>query len=85
MAFNIKNEEAHKLARQLAKMTGETMTQALIKALRAQIERTRKERGAGGLAERLMKISRECAPLWKEPYRSTDHGDLLYDEKGLPK
>ena len=23
--------------------------------------------------------------LWKEPYRSMDHGDLLYDEKGLPK
>jgi antitoxin VapB len=37
------------------------------------------------LAKRLLDIAKECAPLFKEPYRSTDHGDLLYDEKGLPK
>ena len=37
------------------------------------------------LPERLLKIGRECAPLWKEPYRSADHGELLYDDKGLPK
>jgi antitoxin VapB len=40
---------------------------------------------AGELAERLLKIRRECAPLWKKPYRSMEHGDLLYNEKGLPK
>jgi antitoxin VapB len=37
------------------------------------------------MVERIMKIAEECGPLWKEPYRSIDHGDLLYDEKGLPK
>jgi antitoxin VapB len=37
------------------------------------------------LAERLLEIGRECAAHLKEPYRSIDHGDLLYDEKGLPK
>jgi len=34
---------------------------------------------------RLASIGEECAPLFKEPYRSIEHGDLLYDEKGLPK
>jgi antitoxin VapB len=44
-------------------------------------------RGAkqGGLAERLLKIGRECASHMKEPYLSIDHGEMLYDEKGLPK
>jgi hypothetical protein len=37
------------------------------------------------LAERLLEIGRECAAHVKEPYRSIDHGELLYDEKGLPK
>jgi hypothetical protein len=37
------------------------------------------------LAERLLEIGRECAAHFKEPYRSIDHGDLLYDKNGLPK
>ena len=35
--------------------------------------------------ERILKIGRECAAHFREPYKSVDHGDLLYDEKGLPK
>jgi len=30
-------------------------------------------------------IGKECAPLFREPYLFIDHGELLYDEKGLPK
>ena len=33
----------------------------------------------------LLAIGLECAERLKEPYRSIDHGDLLYDERGLPK
>ena len=84
MSLNIKNEETHRLVRQLARLTGESMTAAVDKAIRERLERVRDTKN-GGLAERLLKIGRECAPLWKEPFRSTDHGDLLYDEKGLPK
>jgi antitoxin VapB len=83
MSLNIKNEQTHRLVRQLAKLTGESMTAAVDKAVRERLERVRVTKK--GLAERLLKIGRECAPLWKEPYRSMDHGDLLYDEKGLPK
>ena len=35
-----------------------------------------------GLAERLLAIGQDCAPRLQEPFRSADHGDLLYDENG---
>jgi antitoxin VapB len=84
MSLNIKNEETHRLVRQLANLTGESMTAAVDNAVREKLERVRST-DKTGLAERLLKIGRECAPLWKEPYRSMEHGDLLYDEKGMPK
>ena len=44
----------------------------------------RRERGAG-LAERILKIGKDCAAHVTEPYRTIDHGELLYDEKGMPR
>jgi antitoxin VapB len=84
MSLNIKNKETHRLARQLSKLTGESMSTAVTTAVKERLQRVQKD-PKEGLAERLMKIAKECAPLWKEPYKSIDHGDLLYDEKGLPK
>jgi hypothetical protein len=37
-----------------------------------------------GLAERLLEIRRDCAARIEEPYRSAEHGDLLYGADGLP-
>lgn len=82
--MNIKNQEAHKLARQLARLTHENMTEAVTRAIRERLERVRGASGAG-LADRLTGIGKDCAAHLKEPFRSADHGDLLYDEKGLPK
>jgi len=84
MSLNIKNEKTNRLARELARLTGESMTAAVDKAVRERLQRLRNTKN-DGLAERLLKIGRECAAHLKEPYRSIDHGDLLYDEKGLPK
>jgi antitoxin VapB len=84
MSLNIKNREAHRLAQQLANVTGESLTTAVTEALRERLERVRRN-PREGIAERLMKIAKECGPRWKEPFRSMEHGDLLYDEKGLPK
>jgi antitoxin VapB len=84
MSLNIKNEEAHRLARELATLTGESMTVAVTEALRERIERVRRSH-KHGLSERLLAIGRDSAPRFKEPYRSADHGDLLYDERGLPR
>ena len=82
MSLNIKNEETHRLARELASLTGESMTAAVNEAIRERLERVRGT-PRKGMAERLMKIARECGPLWKKPYVSVE--ELLYDEKGLPK
>ena len=84
MSLNIKNEETHRLATQLARVTGENMTEAVTKAVRERLDRVRSQRGTG-LAERLVKIGKDCATHLKEPFRSRAHGDLLYDKKGLPK
>jgi antitoxin VapB len=84
MALNIKNPEAHKLAEELARRTGENMTEAVTQALRERLERVRSSQRLG-LAERLLAIGRDCAARMKEPYKSIDIDELLYDEKGLPK
>lgn len=36
------------------------------------------------LARRLLKIGKDCAAHLKAPYRTVEHGDLLYNEMGLP-
>jgi antitoxin VapB len=84
MSLNIKNEETHRLARELARLTGESMTAAVNEAIRERLERVR-GKSKKGVADRIMKIAKECGPLWKEPFRTIDHGDLLYDQNGLPK
>jgi antitoxin VapB len=84
MALNIKNDETQKLARELARLTGESMTAAITEAVRERLERVRSEHGAG-LTDRLLKIGRECAEHLKEPFRSIDHGEFFYNEKGLPR
>jgi antitoxin VapB len=86
MGMNIKNKDAHKLARQLSKLTGESLTEAVTEAVRERLKRVQdKDKDAAKLSDRLLEIGRDCATRLKEPFRSADHGDLLYDEKGLPK
>ena len=85
MGLNIKNSETQELARELAALTGETLTAAITEAVRERIERIRNEKKKPSLAERWEAITKETAHLWKEPWKSIEHGDLLYDENGLPK
>jgi len=84
MGLNIKNEETHRLAEELASLTGESMTAAVTEAVRERLERVRRSRGKS-LADRLVAIGKDCASHLKEPYKSIEHGELLYDEKGLPR
>ncbi len=83
MAMNIKNAEAERLVQDLAALTGESLTAAIISAVRERLDRLQRERA--GLAERLVAIGNDCASRLKEPFRSAEHGDLLFDEKGLPR
>jgi antitoxin VapB len=83
-ALNIKNEKTYKLADELAHRTGETLTEAVTTAVRERLDRLNQSEREPRI-ERLRRIAEDCARRWKEPYKSIDHGDLLYDEKGLPK
>lgn len=70
--------------RELAKLTGESVTAAVTVAIRERLERVRREQGAS-LADQLLAIGKDCAARLREPYRSVEHGELLYDERGLPR
>ena len=84
VGLNIKNRDAHQLAEELSKLTGESMTTAVTIALRERLARVRQEQGRS-LADRLLAIGKDCAARLKEPFRSADHGDVLYDQRGLPR
>ena len=84
MGMNIKNNETQRLVQELAALTGQSLTAAITDAVRERLERLRKDESMG-LAQRLVAIGNDCASRLREPFRSSEHGDLLYDEKGLPK
>lgn len=84
MGLNIKNDKTYRLVEELAKLTGETLTGAVTQAVRERLERLHRQRDRR-LADRLLRIGKDCAARLREPFRSTDHGDLLYDEDGLPR
>ena len=87
MSVDIKNEETCNLARELAELTGETMTAAITIALRERLEREQRQRSVEARIEAMMSIA-ECVardlPPGPRP-SAAEHGDLLYDEHGLPK
>jgi antitoxin VapB len=83
VTLNIKDPEAHELARKLAQQTGETLTRAVTEALRERLARVSRSRRPEATAEDLLAIGRRCAATLKG--KPVDHGTLLYDERGLPK
>jgi antitoxin VapB len=85
MSLNIKNAEAHKLALELATLTGESMATAVTEAVRERLVRVRQQQGGAHLSDRLLAIGKDCAARLKEPFRSADHGDILYGDDGLPR
>jgi antitoxin VapB len=84
MTLNIKNPEAHRLARELAALTGESMTAAVTEAIRERLARVRRERQVV-VSARLLAIGRDCAACLHRHVRLVDHGDLLYGADGLPR
>jgi antitoxin VapB len=83
MALSIKDPEADRLAREVAKATGETLTMAVVRSLRERLARVRRPRGPR-LSEELLKIGRRCADLKVQDSRSADE-IIGYDERGLPR
>ena len=85
MSLNIKNQETCRLARELANLTGETMTGAITVALEERLEREMRERSVEARLRKMRAIADRCAKLLREAGPPVDHGDFLYDERGLPK
>ena len=84
MSLKIKNQEAHRLAQQLARVTGESMTEAVTTAIKDRLNRFKGKQGTS-LRDRLILIGQDCATHLTDRYLIVDHGELLYDEKGLPR
>lgn len=86
MGMTIKSDETQRLIRELAELTGESQTAAVDIAVRERLARLRQTGpDEDARLERMTKIAREAATLFREPHRSVDHGELLYDENGLPR
>lgn len=87
MALSIKNREVESLARELARVSGKPITEAVRDGLKRELERAkviaRARPPQPGLAEHLMDIGRRCAAL---PVLNdmTEDEILGYDEFGAP-
>jgi antitoxin VapB len=84
MALNLKDPETDRLAREVARLTGETLTEAVRKALAERLERERLRRGKPRkrIAEKLNEIALHCAALPDCDTRSPDE-IVGYDENGM--
>lgn len=83
MALSIKNLETEHLARELARQTGENITEAVRKALQERLRHMRNWRHPAGLADQLDEIAKRCAALPVLDLRG-ENEILGYDEEGLP-
>lgn len=84
MAISLKDPEADRLAREVAGRTGETLTAAIVVALRERLARLRGRPRRRALRDELREIGRRCASLPTLDDRP-DEEILGYDERGLPR
>lgn len=85
MALNIKNEETHRLARELANLQGVSIVVAVTKAVEEKLEREKAAKRESRM-EWLERITAITAPLMNDGRTSKELIDELYDdETGLPK
>lgn len=83
MTLNIKNKAVDRLARQLAEMTGESLTEAIRLSLEERLRRQRGRTTPRGLKEELAAIRKRCSSLPVLDPREPDE-ILGYDETGIP-
>ena len=83
MPISIKNDETEHLARQIAEITGETITEAVRAAVAERYDRLRRARSGRSLVDELTVIAQRCA---RRPVISDLSDDEIfgYDESGVP-
>jgi len=70
------------LAQAISRATGQSMTQVVRDALRERFAKI-DQRNARASVQELLAIADRAAAHVRRPY--PNHGDLLYDDNGLPK
>ena len=83
MALSIKNAEAERLARELARVTGESLTEAVTRALHDRLVRETGRGNDTALKADLRRIQRRVARLPVLDPRTADE-IIGYGEDGLP-
>lgn len=83
MALNIKHPDADRLARELARRRRQSITEAVIGALRAELGREQGRVRAPGMTAELLAIAARYKALPSYEERSDDE-ILGYDERGIP-
>jgi antitoxin VapB len=84
LPISIKNPETEQLARQLAKETGETITQVITKSLQDRLQRVRGNRKGKALKEEIADILARVDALPRLNNELSDDEILGYDENGIP-
>ena len=84
MPLNIKDPETEKSVRELAALTGETVTTAVRRAAVERLIRVRRDKARRSLVDEILDIGRRCASLPDLDTRTADE-ILGYDEHGLPR
>ena len=84
MALSIKNDETERLARQVARETGESLTEAIQKALQERWERLKTRQRSHILAGQIEDLLRRVDALPTLDSRPDDE-ILGYDEHGVPR
>jgi antitoxin VapB len=83
-ALSIKNSETERLARQVAKETGESLTEAIQKSLKERLQRLRQRHHARLLTENLEDLLRRVDALPTLDTRPEDE-ILGYNKEGIPR
>lgn len=83
MAMSIRNAETEKLAREVAQLTGETLTEAIGKSLEERLERLRKRSDTEEARRAIDEILARVDALPDLDTRPPDE-IIGYDENGLP-
>ena len=81
MGMNIKNEEAHRLATQVASIYDETLTEAVTVALRERLSRAQ----ADDRLERLRALAHEISIRMPKGMTRESVDSMLYNKSGLPQ
>jgi antitoxin VapB len=86
MSLHLKHPDALALASELARRMDMSLTDAVVVSLREKLATLTQVEDARRLKiQRALEISRACAATLDAETLAIDHGELLYDEFGLPK